>query len=163
MGNILLKMSKTLPIDNTAIDFSSLPDNSKYRPKNIPIEKIIDLRKRGLSYSQMGKVLGVSKVACLKRLQAMQEHVEAADAFKRNKSEVFNLKQSMMLSSINESAIKEMQPYQRVVAASILYDKQRLEDNQSTSNQSVTVRLINEIKQLDAGIDNEEKYEVIPI
>lgn len=158
MGNILPKMSNLLPI-------YGLPDNRKHTAKHepIPIELLIDLRKKGLSYSQMGKVLGLSKQACSQRLRPLYAKMELADAFKRSKSEVFNYKQSRLLSTLDDAAIKEMQPYQRVVAASILYDKQRLEDNQSTSNQSVTVKLINEIKQLDAGIDNEEKYEVIPI
>ncbi|MDP2672067.1 MAG: hypothetical protein Q8O68_00975 [Candidatus Daviesbacteria bacterium] len=150
-------------MDESAIDITTLPNTSKYVNKHIPIEIIIDLRKRGLSYSQMGKVLGMSKTACLKRLQPLKDKMELADAYKRNKSEVFNLKQSMLLSSVTEAAIKEMQPYQRVVAASILYDKQRLEDGLSTANIDIHSKInaasesIDKLRQLiDNQSDNDD-------
>ncbi|MBM2835189.1 MAG: hypothetical protein HW406_2350, partial [Candidatus Brocadiaceae bacterium] len=39
-----------------------------------------------------------------------------------------------LLNSIDSDAIKGMQPYQRIVGASIMYDKERLEQGKSTGN-----------------------------
>ena len=140
--------------DNKPVDI--LP-NGKPPSNPIPIEILIDYRKKGLSYSQIAKLTGISKQACNQRLKPLYETLELADAFKNNKSEIFNYKQSRLLNSLDEKSIKSMPPYQRVVAASILYDKQRLEDGLSTSNIDLHSKISDvsdSIKKLQTLIDN---------
>lgn len=118
-------------------EIDALPNTLSYQSKNISIEDIIELRGKKLSYSQIGKVLGCSKQAIGGRLKKIGVNLERAEAYGKNKSAYLNYKQWMLLNSVDEAAVKEMHPYQRIVSASILYDKQRLEDNRSTANVSV--------------------------
>ena len=119
------------------IDPSTYPDNSKYKPKNIPIEKFIELRRKGLSHSQIAKVLGCSDAASKQRLAAVKEELECSEGYKNNKSAYLNHKQWMLLNSLTPAIVKDMSGLQLVTGAAILYDKQRLEDGRSTGNINV--------------------------
>lgn len=120
---------------------NTLKDNSKYNAKNIPIEKFIELRKKGLSHNQIAKVLGCSNAASYYRLSAIKDELECAEAFKTNKADYLNHKQWMLLNRLNDETIKDMSGLQLVTGAAILYDKQRLEDGKSTSNIDIHAEL----------------------
>jgi hypothetical protein len=102
--------------------------------KNIPIETIIEYRNRGLSYTEIAKLTGCSRQNVQQRLETVEYSKEDIENFKKHRGDVFAFLQSKLLNSIDSDAIKEMQPYQRIVGASILYDKERLELGKSTGN-----------------------------
>ncbi len=116
---------------------NSLPDLSMYRNKNIPIEKLIDLRKKGLSYQQVASIVGCSKINVLNRLKAYCNDIDNLESFKNNRADILAIKQSRLVNSITEAAINKMPVRDRVVSFGILYDKERLERGQSTDNLSI--------------------------
>jgi predicted DNA-binding protein YlxM (UPF0122 family) len=102
--------------------------------KNIPIETIIEYRNRGLSYTEIAKLTGCSRQNVQQRLETVEYSKEDIENFKKHRGDVFAFLQSKLLNSIDSDAIKGMQPYQRIVGASILFDKERLELGKSTGN-----------------------------
>jgi len=102
--------------------------------KNIPIETIIEYRNRGLSYTEIAKLTGCSRQNVHQRLETVEYSKEDLDHFKKHRGDVFAFLQSKLLNSIDSDAIKGMQPYQRIIGASIMYDKERLEQGKSTGN-----------------------------
>lgn len=102
--------------------------------KNIPIETVIEYRNRGLSYTEIAKLTGCSRQNVQQRLETVEYSKEDIENFKKHRGDVFAFLQSKLINSIDSDAIKEMQPYQRIVGASILYDKERLEQGKSTGN-----------------------------
>lgn len=116
------------------IDITSLPDNSIFENKHIPIGKMIELRSKDLSYQQVADLCGCSKANVIRRLKEYQEDIKDIDSFKKNRADIFVFHQSRLLKSITTDDIKSMAPASRITAAAILYDKERLERGQSTSN-----------------------------
>ena len=102
--------------------------------KNIPIETIIEYRNRGLSYTEIAKLTGCSRQNVQQRLETVEYSKEDIENFKKHRGDVFAFLQSKLINSIDSDAIKGMQPYQRIIGASILYDKERLEQGKSTGN-----------------------------
>jgi hypothetical protein len=59
------------------------------------------------------------------------------DSFKKHRADVFADLQDRILSSVTTEDIQKTPAIQRITGAAILYDKERLERGQSTSNQAV--------------------------
>jgi len=109
--------------------------------RKIDKQKALQLRKQGVSYPDIGKYFGVTHSAVILALRPFQDELENLDFYKSNRADVFAGLQFRLLNSLTPSDIKGMQPYQRIVGASILYDKERLELGQSSINLSVAETL----------------------
>ena len=118
---------------NISKSFSPNCDIDRSR-KNIPIESIIEYRNRGLSYTEIAKLTGCSRQNVQQRLETVEYNKEDIENFKKHRGDVFAFLQSKLINSIDSDAIKRMQPYQRIIGASIMYDKERLEQGKSTGN-----------------------------
>jgi predicted DNA-binding protein YlxM (UPF0122 family) len=117
-------------------------DDSSDKP--VSIERLLEYRKRGLSYAEIGKMAGVSKQAVHQRLAPYRDAIENLPAFKEHRADLFAVQQSRLLNSLTDADIKRMAPASRVVSAGILYDKERLESGKSTTNQAIICRWIGE-------------------
>lgn len=113
-------------------------------PKNIHIESIIELAEKNLSYSEIGKILGCSKEAICQRLKRHGYTPTRLKEFKKGRADTFALMQNRIVQSINEADIKKASLLQRVTALAVLYDKERLETGQSTSNISIFEHIVEE-------------------
>jgi type I restriction-modification system DNA methylase subunit len=113
----------------------NLPDN-KSIDFVIPISRIIELRKRGNSYKEIGKILGCTKQNVDLRLRPFKAEIEALESFKEHKADVLGVYQQKLLNSLTDSDIKRMPPGSRLTGFGILYDKERLERSLSTENVS---------------------------
>lgn len=102
------------------------------KDKFIPIETIIEYASKGLSLSEIAKLCNCSKQNVHQRLQAVAFNKTDLENFKNHRKDVFAFIQSKLLNSLDEETIKEMNPYQRVISAGVLYDKERLERGQPT-------------------------------
>lgn len=131
------------------------------RNKKIPIETIIEYRKRGLSINEIAKLCGCSKQNVHERLETVGYDDKDMENFNKHRAEIFSFIQSKLLNSLDLETIKDMNPYQRIVGASILYDKERLEMGKSTENIDVHALMediqergkrINELKKIVEGI-----------
>ena len=130
------------------IDINNLPAPPPERSKKIPIELLIDLKEKGLSHAQIGKVVKCSPQNITQRLQA--EGLETLAEYKENKDAVFEHLQQKIIKSIADEDIKKAPFGSRVTAAAILEDKIRLVRGQSTENKSV---LVAELKSAQEGLN----------
>ena len=112
----------------------NLPDNKKAIDDVIPISRIIELRKRGNSYTEIGKILGCSKQNVELRLRPFKAEIEALESYKEQRADVLAVYQQKILNSLTDSDIKSIPPGSRLTGFGILYDKERLERGQSSEN-----------------------------
>ena len=107
-------------------------DDSSDKP--VSIERLLEYRKRGLSYAEIGKMAGVSKQAIHQRLQPYKDAIDNLPTFKEYRADLFAVQQSRLLNSLTDKDIKKMAPASRITSAAIMYDKERLERGKSTEN-----------------------------
>lgn len=100
----------------------------------ISLEEMVDLKAKGLSLAQIGKMAGISKQAVSQRLKASGLDPEEIGQFKKDKSLILHGKQKMLLDSLTPEEIKKMGGRDKVVSFGIIYDKTRLQDDKSTVN-----------------------------
>jgi ferredoxin len=100
----------------------------------IPIAEMADLKSKGVSLAQIGKMAGVSKQAVSQALKHHGLDPEEIKTFTKDRSLILRGKQKLVLSAITPEKVKTMSVRDAAVAAGILIDKQRLLDGESTAN-----------------------------
>lgn len=100
----------------------------------IPLETIIALRKRNLTYTQIAKTLGCSKMNIQERLKKIHNEIERVDDFKKHKADILAIHQNRLISSITPEVIEKAGLKDRAIAFGVMYDKERLERGKSTQN-----------------------------
>jgi len=99
----------------------------------IPLAKIIELRNKRLSYSEMATLLGCTKENICQRLKPFRMSVENLKSIKENRADTLAVVSDTVLNSLTETDIKSASAYQRVGMYGILYDKERIERGQVSS------------------------------
>ena len=104
---------------------------------------------------EIAKLADCDHTNVVRTLQRYGIEREATEDYKSRRADVFAGLQERILRSITDEAIKRTPAIQLVTAASILYDKERLERGQSTSNVDVrvTAALEVELSQIDQEIE----------
>jgi predicted transcriptional regulator len=105
--------------------------------KGIPIEKILDLKDKRLSHQQIADLLGCDKSNITNRLKKYRPTLDKIAGHKKHRADILTNIQAKLLDSVTDDKIKECTVPQLTVAYGILYDKERLERGQSSSNLSV--------------------------
>lgn len=105
--------------------------------KNIKIETLIEYKSKGLSYGEIATLTGCSRQNIQQRLAAAEYNKEDLENFKKHRGDVFAHFQSLLINSLTPEVIKGMNPYQRIIGLSVLFDKERLQRGQSTENISI--------------------------
>lgn len=126
-------------------------DYSNRAPKGIPLETILELRDKKLTLEQIGKIVGCTKQTVSQRLKEYQPIFERIESFKKHRGDLLTWKQAEILNSLTERDLKDASLLQRTTAFGILYDKERLERNQSTENvsiKSITQSLGREVEEI---------------
>jgi len=121
----------------TVIDAETLSALSQVvntQPKYIPIELIIDLRKKHLSASQIAKIVGCSKPNIVQRLHRACLSLDLTDRYRKNRAEVLGNLQRRISQSITDADLTKAGLRDKVISMGVLYDKERLETGQSTQN-----------------------------
>lgn len=124
-------------MDNLQVAYQ---DDQVIVPPDLPIRlnvsnaKLIELRQKGLSYSQIEKLTGIDSSTAFCRLKAIGYKDGDINAFKAHRADILTLKQINLLNALNEKTIAAMPGRDLVVATGILYDKERLERGQSSIN-----------------------------
>ena len=104
----------------------------------VNIDKAIEMKLKGISYEDIGKYYGVSKVAVFKTLEKYLDREISLEAFKRHRGDILANKQAQLLLSLTKDTIKEMTGQSLATAFGILYDKERIEKGESTAIISYT-------------------------
>ena len=138
---------------NTSLpDLSNLPNTLHNTRKGIPIEKLEELRSKGLSYKQIGAIVGCSHVNVLMRLQSRAIDIDDVEVFKDNETLILNQLRHRLISNITDSEIKKAPLATKMMAYGIAYDKYRLETGQSTQNIDTHATQVN-INQLGTELE----------
>lgn len=126
----------------------------------IPIERLIELRNKRLSYEEIGRIVGCSKINVWSRIHGWIEEQEEVEEYKKNESHVLNLIRFKITKSITDDDIKKAPLRDRIVAFGVLYDKYRLETDQSTANVGykgeviAAVASLQELKSLESKLSD---------
>jgi transcriptional regulator len=99
-------------------------------PKGIDIEDILAYKKKGLSHSEIGKMVGCSEQNVSNRIQSLE--LESLENFRNHKDSVMESIQRSALKNIGDAELKSMNPLQRITAAAILQDKIQVIRGQAT-------------------------------
>ena len=129
------------------------PAQKKYRPmgsKGIPLEDILELRRKDLTLKQISVILGCSESNVHKRLKGFAPIRVKIDRYKRHRADLLALTQANIHNSITPSVINDASLLQRTTALAVMYDKERLERGQSTSNVDIHTDIRNSIERVEA-------------
>lgn len=113
-----------------------LPDET------IPIEDILEYRAKGLTYEEIGTLLGCTKSNICQRLKPYLNEIQGLDNYKKHRADVIAIKGRKILNSLTDEDIQKTPAGQRVMMYGILYDKERLERGQSTTNLDIVADII---------------------
>ena len=89
--------------------------------KNIPLAKIVELRRKNLPLQQIADICKCSKQNIWQRLKDCEEFEE----FSKDTAGHYEVLQHRIIKSIDDADIKKTPMVQRVVAVGILEDKKR--------------------------------------
>ncbi len=117
----------------------------------LKIDELLALKTAnpGLTNKQMAKLTDSDPSAITKCLQRYGVDRQHLDAFKANRADVMAGVQEIVASTFTGEDIKKASLRDRTILFGTLYDKERLERGQSTSNQSVFFQIVQESDQAD--------------
>lgn len=118
------------------MDISAI-DTIDRRTEPIPVETMLELRDKNLTYDQIGKILGISKQAVQQRLKQYSPIYQRIEQFKKHRGDILTWKQAEILNALTPAEIQKAPPAVKSMMFGIFYDKERLERNQSTENISI--------------------------
>jgi len=121
-----LQTTETLP--------DTSPDLSIYAPKGIPIEKIIEYRRKGLSTRKIAKLIGCGHTNIVKRLQAIAEDIDTLPQYKTHKADILTLTGKRILNHLTDAKLQKASAYQLTGMFGVINEHDRLERGQSTDN-----------------------------
>ena len=134
------------------MDIDFLPDKVSKKskaPKNTPIKKILGqlALDPSLTQYQLAEINKVSQQSISAMLLRYGINSKCLESFKKNRADIFAGIQETVAGSLSEADIKNASVRDRTILLGTLYDKERLERGQSTSNQSVFFHLVAESDQ----------------
>ena len=125
------------------------------KQRYIPISKLIKLRKQGLSYRQIGKLLGISYSTVADRLKYFDTDKKYS-SFPQIRASLFQQVQEKYIETLMRKPVENSTVRDIASAIAILYDKERLETNKSTENVMTIHRIIEDLeKERRKKIENE--------
>jgi hypothetical protein len=99
---------------------------------------------------QIAESVNCSKQAVNQTLERYGIDYNHAENYKKRRAEIFAGLQARILESIDATDIKDASVLQRVTAAGILYDKERLETGKTTANIGTLIARIQDIQREEA-------------
>ncbi|MDR4509618.1 MAG: hypothetical protein MRJ65_15550 [Candidatus Brocadiaceae bacterium] len=103
-------------------------------PRDIQLQKFIELRRKNLSYNEIGKIVGCSKQYVHQKLRDTEDF----EGFTKDPALRYEILQHKILQTLDDESIKKINAYQRIIAVGVLEDKKRLLRNQSTENINIS-------------------------
>jgi hypothetical protein len=120
--------------------------------KNIDPTIVSTLYQQGYSSTQICKALKISKATVFYHLNNIREDKEINRFFVKNRAEVLQNTQRRLLTSISDEEIKKTPVGSRILGFAQLYDKERLENNQSTHNSAHIIGIDPVLRQGLSGL-----------
>jgi hypothetical protein len=98
------------------------------------IEEIADLRSKGVFLTQTARMRRVSRQAIAQTIKRHGIDAGEIESFRKTRPALLAAKQKILLDGITTETVKKMSGRDKLVGFGILYDKERLELEQSTTN-----------------------------
>jgi len=102
----------------------SCTDVAKHEPS--PLDKLLAYRQKGLSYADIGKLVGVTAQSIHARIKEFDDLMPLADYYRQNKTRWLDFLQSQILASLTREELKSMAVRDRILCYGILFDKARI-------------------------------------
>jgi len=116
---------------------ASKPEIKPRKPrkdKKVNTQQAIKLKtENGLSYQQIAKIQGSTPAAVHRDISHLLP-TESTEVFKSKRADILARLQERILTTIDDKDIQKAPLGSRVLAVAQMYDKERLERGQSTSN-----------------------------
>lgn len=124
--------------------------------KNSKAPRIVEIATEhpDLMPTEIGQMVGCSHVNVINTLKRYGIDQRETEDYKNHRADILAGIQTRLLKSITEVDIKSMPVGQRLMGYGILFDKERLERNQSTGNFSVIVGALQDLQRLRSGSDD---------
>lgn len=103
----------------------------------INLVKAIEMRSKGISLQDIGDHFGVTKVAVHNLFKLHIPYIDVVDEVRKTRANILTAKGIELLLSLTDKEIKKIPPGSRATTFGILFDKERLERDQSTENVSI--------------------------
>jgi hypothetical protein len=113
-------------------------------------DQIIKLREANptLSERQTAELVGCSKTNVHLVFERYGINSKTTEDFRTHRADILAGLQDRILKSLTDEALKKTPAIQLITAAGILFDKERLERNQSTGNYSVIVGALQDLQRM---------------
>ena len=141
---------------------SKLPQDIAKQLGLVPVERKLDLSAclkdryhHRMTYKQIADKYGVTPQAVHSRLQAFEEKLGDPDelkSFQDIEADIQNAVKRRYSSHLLDADLSKMSPKDAAMVYGIMYDKNRLQTGQSTSNQSVFFHIVSESDTQDVVI-----------
>ena len=109
-------------------------ENLTIPDRPIPIETLIEYRQKGLTYKEIGNLVGRTKQTVQERLKPIIDDIDCLELHKKHRADIIAIQSRKILKSLTDEDIQKAPAGQRVMMYGILYDKERLERGESTHN-----------------------------
>jgi len=143
-----MKQLPPSPPDDMDAEAAQIAPRGRKRD-GITLDDVVPLREKGLSFAQIGRLLGVSKQAVHQVFDKHGFDAGTVERFRANRGAILADLQRRLLKSMTDAEVKRMAPRDRVVALGICFDKERLETGQSTFNLSSFSALVQRAEEME--------------
>ena len=119
---------------NQTAEPNNLPQPSKLGPKGIPIESIIEYRRKGLTTREIAAILNCSHTNIVERLQTVSDEIDTLPDYKKHRADILAIRGRRVLNNITNEKLEKATAYQLTGMFGIINQHERLERGESTSN-----------------------------
>ena len=95
--------------------------------KGIPLDRMVELSKKGLSTREIAKIVGCHHSNVAERLKPVAHMIARAQDFKSTRVVQLRYLQSLALDHIDAESLQKQSALQTATTFAVLYDKERLE------------------------------------
>jgi hypothetical protein len=109
------------PVTEQTLNPPTKPTHPEESKQDIPIEKLLDYRKRKLTYEEIATLTGLCRQTVSIRIK--EADLDGLDVFSAQKDNVFEHKQQELVKNLTGEKIKGMSGLQIITGAAIFQDK----------------------------------------
>ncbi len=122
----------------------------------VDVNKALDLKhNHHLSYAAIAAIQGVTPQAIHQKIKNLLP-IPETQVYQDHRGDILANVQLKLLAALDDDRVKDMSGLQLVTAAAILYDKERLERNQSTANVATIFSDISMLRKQANGKDGDD-------
>jgi hypothetical protein len=119
-----------------------LPARPPCAPKGIDLGEIIELRKKGLSFEDIGKVLGCAGESVRYRFRRVEKEINEVARYKQYRSDILAIHQKRILDGITDADIKKSSLKDKTIAFGVLFDKEKAQEAKGPAG-GIKIEIIN--------------------